>query len=344
LVSFDVAYGNGANPLAGLTIDANGNLFGTTAQGGPSINLGTIFELPKTSNGYANTPTISSIFYTSIGGNPQAPVLADGNGNLFGTTTRYGNSVVTGFGSVFGRLSSGNVVAFYFNGVNGSDPLAGLVMDTNGNLFGTTYLGGPNGDGTVFEIASTAPPFVTLPTVLVNFTHANGRNPRAGLIIDGEGNLFGTTYQGGASDQGIVFEIPFTANPPRYASNPTTLVTFNGPNGSLPNGEVIMDGAGNLFGTTTNAGQYGFGTVFEIAKTDQGYASTPTTLVNFNNANGSRPQGPLFADAAGTLFGTTIYGGEAGNGTVFAVVNSGFVPILANKKGGPQSPPAPRSR
>ena len=115
------------------------------------------------------------------------------------------------------------------------------------------------------------------------------------------GDLFGTTSAGGAYGDGTVFEIAKT--PTGYASTPTTLVSFNSSNGS--EGSLIADANGDLFGTTEEGGAYGDGAVFEIAKTPAGYASTPTTLVSFNDSDGLEPYGGLIADASGDLFGTT---------------------------------------
>ena len=121
-----------------------------------------------------------------------------------------------------------------------------------------------------------------------DFNVTNGANPLGSLIADANGDLFGTTTNGGASGDGTVFEIAKTAA--GYASTPTTLVSFNGRNGANPLGSLIADANGDLFGTTENGGASGYGTVFEIAKTAAGYASTPTTLASFNLANGANPQ------------------------------------------------------
>jgi uncharacterized repeat protein (TIGR03803 family) len=138
----------------------------------------------------------------------------------------------------------------------------------------------------------------------------------------------------GAYSYGTVFEIAKTAS--GYASTPTTLVSFNGNNGANPYAGLIADANGNLFGTTQQGGAYGAGTVFEIAKTARGYASTPTTLVSFNGNNGSSssngldPIGGLIADANGNLFGTTSFGlgGANNDGTVFELTGTGFVPEM----------------
>jgi hypothetical protein len=218
-----------------------------------------------------------------------------------------------------------------FNLANGSAPLAGLVMDAAGDLFGTTSAGGAGTYGTVFEIAkaATATGYATTLSTLVNFSYANGlgATPQGGLITDAAGDLFGTTAGGGVINgvndgDGTVFEIKKNAT--GYATLPTTLVDFNGQDGLDPRGGLIADAAGNLFGTTAKGG-LNYGTVFEIAKTATGYASTPITLAKFDTSNGATPAASLTADAAGDLFGTTSSSGAGGYGTVFEVTNSGFV-------------------
>ena len=206
-----------------------------------------------------------------------------------------------------------------FNGINGSDAIGGVVADAAGDLFGTTYRGGANSQGTVFELLKTSTGYASTPITLLSFNGTNGANPISRLFIDATGNLFGTTYLGGAKGDGTVFEIAKTST--GYANGPTTLVSFNGTNGSTPETALIADATGNLFGTTSSGGKNGCGTVFEIAKTSTGYANAPTTLVNFNGTNGSIPEG-LITDAAGNLFGTTAYGGVNGSGTVFEIAKT----------------------
>jgi uncharacterized repeat protein (TIGR03803 family) len=155
-------------------------------------------------------------------------------------------------------------------------------------------------------------------------------------IADAAGNLFGTTFYGGVHDLGTVFLIAKT--PEGYASTPTTVVSFNGVDGANPSASLIADAAGNLFGTTFYGGSSssctplltnGCGTVFKIDKTAEGYASTPTILVNFNLANGAYPSAGLIADSRGNLFGMTEKGGaycpSIGCGTLFELTGTGFV-------------------
>lgn len=215
-----------------------------------------------------------------------------------------------------------------FNRADGQIPNS-LVIDAAGNLFGTTLYGGGSpscplpysGCGTVFEIPNTGSGYASAPSVLVRFNSANGKFPSA-LIMDASGNLFGVASIGGASDCGGVFEIAKT--PAGYVSTPAALVSFNRANGCYPN-SLIMDASGNLFGTAGGGGIFscfglpGCGTVFEIAKTANGYAAAPKTLVYFNLANGALPSS-LIMDAAGNLLGTTMGGGGLGGGTVFEIV------------------------
>ena len=190
-------------------------------------------------------------------------------------------------------------------------------------------------DGTV-----AAPSYANTPTTLVSFDGANagtnGFGARGNLIADGHGDLFGTTKSGGAGGHGTVFEIVNngTAAAPSYAGTPTTLAAFNGSNGGGPD-SLIADANGDLFGTTFEGGANGLGTVFEIVNNGTvaapSYASTPTTLVTFDETNGANPSEEILtADAHGRLFGTTLNGGANAGGTVFDITGSGFVTLAIN--------------
>jgi uncharacterized repeat protein (TIGR03803 family) len=320
VVSFNGS--DGSLPAAGLIADAGGNLYGTTNGGGASGD-GTVFEIAKTSSGYATTPTTLVSFTGSDGGFRVGGLIADAGGNLFGTTSDGGAS---SYGTVFeiAKTSSGYAstptILVNFDGTNGANPYAGLIVDAGGNIFGTTSDGGASSYGTVFEVAKTSSGYASTPITLVNFNYTDGANPDGGLIADVGGNLYGTTNGGGASGNGTVFEVAKTSS--GYASTPITLVSFNVTNGAYPYAGLIADAGGNLFGTTSEGGASGNGAVFEVAKTSSGYASTPTTLVSFNRSDGANPYAGLIADAGGNLFGTTIGGGASGLGTVFEVTNT----------------------
>ncbi len=192
-----------------------------------------------------------------------------------------------------------------------------------------TFSGTASGSGSLHLVPTL--------TTLVNFEDTNGFAPDEGLITDAAGNLFGTTYLGGANGDGTVFEISKISI--GYASTPTTLVSFNAASGFDPEGGLIADAAGDLFGMTGVGGANGDGTVFEVAKTGGSYARTPTTLVSFKRSGGFDPEAGLIADAVGDIFGTTV-GGGANDGTVFELVKNGgsytFITLAACRiDGGP---------
>jgi uncharacterized repeat protein (TIGR03803 family) len=323
LVSFNGS--DGSDPSGGLISDANGDLFGTTAGSGENGD-GVVFEIDNTVSGYASTPTTLVSFNGSDGVDPTGSLIADANGDLFGTTHGGG---ANGYGTVFeiAKTASGYAstptTLVSFNGADGAYPFGSLIADASGDLFGTTGEGGANGDGTAFEIAKTASGYASAPTTLVSFNGSDGGDPSGALIADANGDLFGTTGEGGANGDGTVFEIVKTAS--GYASTPTILVSFDGSDGGDPTRGLIADADGDLFGTTGEGGKNGDGVVFEIAKTASGYASTPTTLAGFNGSDGAVPIESLIADANGDLFSTTIGGGKNGDGTVFEITDSGFV-------------------
>ena len=282
------------NPVAnGVVMGSSGNLYGTTYQGGGD-GFGTVF---KVANGSDKITTIASFSGSSY--NPSGVVM-DSSGNLYGTT-RYGGT--NGYGTVFEVANGSDKITTIasFNGSNGSYPVTSMVLDSSGNLYGTTGSGGANGYGTVFEVANGSNKITTL----ASFNGTFG----AVQLLDGSGNLYGVTFQGGSKGDGSVFEI---ANGSKTI---TTLASFDGSNGSSPNG-LLLDGAGNLFGTASAGGNAdGDGTVFEIAN-----GSTKITTVGLLNSNttGSDPGG-LVLDGSGNLFGTTSSGGNNDDGKVFEV-------------------------
>jgi uncharacterized repeat protein (TIGR03803 family) len=218
-----------------------------------------------------------------------------------------------------------------FNGSNGSDPSGGLVQDSRGNLFGTTWYGGNFNYGTVFEVVAGSGSITTLATL----NSSSGAHPLGGLVEDSSGNLFGTTFHGGPTDGGTLFEV--VAGSGRI----TTLADFNNTSGSPPEGGLIEDSQGNLFGTTygggvLSGGAGGYGTVFEVAAG----SGSITTLATFNFSDGAAPEAGLFIDSRGNLFGTTTYGGAYpgphtfGDGTVFELAaGSGSITTLASFNG-----------
>ncbi|MBN3763277.1 choice-of-anchor tandem repeat GloVer-containing protein [Burkholderia sp. Ac-20365] len=328
LYSFTGTGSDGSNPNAGLMIDSAGNVLGTT-NGGGSANVGTVFELTRNANGtYAPAVTLHSFTGSGTdGAYPDGGLIADSAGNLFGTTNQGGTA---SFGTVFEltRNSDGTyappatLYSFSGTGSDGKLPEAGLIADTGGNLFGTTSAGGTANNGTVFELKRNSNGTYASAITLHSFagTGSDGATPNSALIADSAGNLFGTTSAGGTASFGTVFEIARNADG-TYASA-STLHSFAGvsADGAYPDAGLILDGAGNLFGTTSAGGTVNMGAVFELKRNGDGiYASAITLLHSFTGtgADGQNPVASLILDSSGNLFGTTNSGGSASVGTVF---------------------------
>lgn len=293
---------NGSVPWSGVSLDSSGNLFGTTQYGGVN-NYGVVYEI---ASGTHNMTTLAS-FDSASGAYPYSGVTLDGSGNLFGATYRGG---ANGYGTVYEITKGSGAFSTLssFNGTNGALAYGGITLDGSGNLFGTTYTGGAGGSGTVFEITKGSSAI----TDLVSFNETNGARPTSDVVMDSSGNIFGTTISGGSTSYGIVFEIA------KGSSTLTNLYTFDGPSGAYPFGGVILDGSGNLFGTTKQGGVNSYGTVYKIAYGTHAF----TSLASFNSTNGDTPYGGVVLDSKGNLFGTTNGGGAYNRGTVFEIAGA----------------------
>jgi len=311
---------DGATPNAGLTIDKNGNLYGTTVYGGANHYYGAVFEVSTTG---VETVLHSFNQIRTDGYNPDSGVVIDKNGNVYGTTYSGGTH---GFGTVF-EVSGGGVetILYDFNPddrKDGVDPYATLVRGKKGNLYGTNVNNGANGHGTIFEVSLSG-----VETILHSFGSyaGDGANPSYGLTIDKNGNLYGTTEGGGANGSGTVFE--FSASGVEtvlYSFNPS-----NGRDGYFP-GALVVGKNGNLYGTTSEGGAYGAGTVFEVSA-----GGVETVIYSFNPNNGTdgaSPDSLLVLGKKGTIYGTTLGGGahfsDGYPGTVFKLSPSGVETIL----------------
>jgi uncharacterized repeat protein (TIGR03803 family) len=265
--------------------------------------------------------------------NPQASLIFDTSGNLYGTTFGGGSNVCFGgifdCGTVFelspaaGGGWTEKVLHNFGKGTDGVNPSAGLIFDASGNLYGTTYEGGAYYYGTVFELSPAADGGWTEKVLHhFNYNGKDGMYPAASLISDASGNLYGTTFGGGASNAGTVFELTPSAN---GSWTEKILYSFatHGRDGMYPSGGLSVDGSGNLYSTTSGGGIYGWGTVFELLHTSGG-SWTEKILHNFNynDKDGLQPYAGLTFDVHGNLYGAAS-GGLFGFGVVFELTHAG---------------------
>jgi uncharacterized repeat protein (TIGR03803 family) len=272
LYSFQDSTTDGQLPAAGLIFDGFGNLYGTTGEGGAYYG-GTVFELTPAAGGGWTETLVHEFGNGTDGEYPEAGLIVDGAGNLYGTTESGGNYCECG--TVFELMSAGGswteTVLYNFkdNGTDGYNPFAGLALDGAGNLYGATYQGGAYAYGAVFELTPEAGGgwTETLPHSFdYNAKHPkDGAFPRGNVILDGAGNLYGTTAYGGiySYNGGTVFELTPAAG---GGWTEKLLHNFGGNegDGGAPYSGLILNAAGDLFGTTISGGNYGDGTVFEI--------------------------------------------------------------------------------
>jgi len=329
---------DGTSPGGSLVFDKAGRLYGTTAVGGASgcsgYGCGTVFELIPGANGQWSEKVLYSFSGHADGGWPRGGVIFDAAGNLFGATDcggAYSGCGACGCGTVFELVRGAKgkwteeVLYSFDGGFDGEYPQSGLILDAQGNLYGTTGAGGYYGAGTVFELVRGSHGDWT-EKVLHGFTYDNyGEgvvDPWASLVFDAAGNLYGTTAQGGAFWQGCAGFGCGTVFQLKHHKGGTwtfnVLHSFGGNgDGTGPYANVILDDSGDLYGTTYGGGangsgcvpNWGCGTVFELTKqTDGGW--TAKILHSFQNGkDASNPFSGLIRDQAGDLFGAGFYGG-----------------------------------
>jgi uncharacterized repeat protein (TIGR03803 family) len=352
---------NGAAPLGPLIVDSTGNLYGT-AGGGPN-GKGVVFELS------ASSLSTLFAFNGSNGSSPSGGVSMDASGNLYGTTKLGGaNSDGTVFELAANTFAQTTLATFNIS--NGAAPLSSILIDSAGNLYGSTQEGGADFGGTVFEISAAHNQLTTL----WSFAGGTGTEPQGPLVSDASGEIFGITHTGSYSGNGAIYELSGADH-----RSLTTLAAFGSQQG-IPYTGVVLDAAGDLFGVTSQGGTFGDGIFFELAagsgqittllnfndSSGVGPAfltmdaagnffgvtglrgpggsgtvyevsgpthQTFTILAAFNGSNGSLPMSNLVADSQGDLFGTTYYGGTSGDGTIFEITGSGFVVAVPEPSG-----------
>jgi uncharacterized repeat protein (TIGR03803 family) len=300
---------DGAYPLGVLTSDSAGNLYGTTVGGG-KYNVGTVFKLDPSGN---ETVLHSFSFNKSDGAYPQAGVVRDAGGNLYGTAESGADTC----GVVFkiNPIRNGTVLYSFTGGSDGCTPSTRLIRDSLGNLYGTTQVGGPHNGGVVYKVDPAGNE-----TVLYAFTGgADGDQPSSPVTRDSDGNLYGTTSSGGKYSSGTVYKVD-------PSGNETVLYNFGGlADGRYPVGDVVRDEAGSLYGTTSaGGGSPSFGVAYKLDA-----SGNQTVLHTFTNgADGGMPTSGLVRDSAGNLCGTTGTGGVNNNGVVFKIGLAGKEHVL----------------
>lgn len=252
------------------------------------------------------------------GAKPYSGLLIGSDGNFYGTTHQGGtNGLPFGNGTAFKLAPSGSITTLVsFNNTNGAQPYAALASGLDGNLYGTTLLGGTSNLGTVFRLSTNG----NL-TSLLSFTNANGAKPSAQLTLAVDGFFYGTTQLGGTSNLGTVFRV--TTN-----GVLNTLISLSGTNGSRPYAEVIQGMDGHLYGTTLTGGILNQGTIFRLTTN-----GIHTVLFSFAQTNGAAPFGGLVQDPSGVLYGTTKSGGDNDAGTIFRITTNGNFTLLRSFSG-----------
>ncbi|MGC9952435.1 MAG: choice-of-anchor tandem repeat GloVer-containing protein [Bryobacteraceae bacterium] len=345
-----------AAPESNLVMDAHGDLYGTSYSGGDGpceYGCGTVFELsPDGTGGYAERVIHTFQGPLVDGQQPQAPLIFDAQGNLYGTTLAGGRSLEGNSGTVF-RLSPRSdrtwteTILYSFRGgvsdsTDGAGPLAGLVFDAAGNLYGTTAGGGTGtacgagivtGCGTIFEL-SPAESGPWQETILHNFTnnHTDGWSPQSNLIMDRSGNFYGTTYYGGSAPEGggTVFRLSHSVD----GWQETVLYNFTcRSDGCSPYSGLSFDAVGNLYGTTAGGGDStGQGVVYKLTRNGAGGWTERVIHMFMGNTDGMYPYGNPILDASGNVYGTTLDGG--GGTTDSCADGCGTVYKLAPGPGG----------
>jgi len=319
LHSFDGTDGSG--PTYALTQATNGALYGTASAGGAAL-AGTVFKITTTGKF-----ELLFSFDNTDGNTPDSALTQGTNGDLYGSTVFGGtNCSGSGCGTLFKITPAGKFSTWFsFDGTNGSRPEGGVTQATNGDLYGTTVLGGVGNVGTVLKITRGG-----MLTTLDSFNDGgviycpSGCRPNGQLIQAAKGDFYGTTFAGGTYGDGTVFRVT-------PGGTLTTLSSFaDGSDGAAPSGALIQSADGNFYGTTQGGGPGLGGTIFMMSA-----AGTRTTLYSFcsdgtypNCPDGYYPNAGLIQATDGNFYGTTVYGGANGYGTVFRISPDGSLSTL----------------
>jgi len=319
--------GDGEAPYTGLTIDAAGNLYGTTVAGGNN-GAGVIFKLKRGGSGWQLTP-----IYTFTGGadgaSPQGRVAIAADGTLYGTTAAGGLRRCSGVGcgTVFHLRPSAFAprsvltpwsedVIYAFSGTDGYLPQGDLTFDAAGNIYGTTIGGGAFNMGAVYKLARAGGGWTE--SVLYSAQDDdNGYEPYGGVVMDPAGNLYGV-FQFSRTGLGTAYQL--SASGSGWMEQTIHHFDLSGNNGAEPIGGLILDASGNLYGTTLYGGDFlPGGVAYQLTPSSGGW--NYQTIYSFLNGDGG-PEDKLMMDADGNLYGTAFTAGAFGWGSVFKLTHS----------------------
>jgi len=325
IYEFNGTSGDGSIPSSDLIFDQSGNLYGETSGGG-SADAGTVFKLTRHSDGSWAESTLYSFAGGLAGAGPQGGLIFDKSGNLFGVA---GGGLDAGVvfeltPHIDGTWTEQLLYTFQPGGGDGIQPNGGIAFDAQGDLFGSTYSGGANGEGTIFEL-TPGQGGAWQEGIIYSFANDNnGRSPLGGVVFDGAGNLYGTTWRAGSSDAGTVFELsPGSGGGWDFE----LLHTFDGDQDvGNPVATMVMDSKGNLYGTAEGDGYVwpSIGSVFKLS--NLGGKWKESVLFRFGGGpDGGYPVDSVVFDRAGNLYGTAYDGGTndscfSGCGVVFEVL------------------------
>lgn len=314
---------DGGEPYKGVTLDSEGNLYGTAVTGGTGScdgGCGVVFKLSNSGGTWTQT-VIHHFTGSNDGSGPGSGLTFDRRGNLYGMTPTGG---AYGLGVVYQLEPQTNgswelrVLHAFTGGDDGSSGSAGrLILDHEGNLYGVTTVGGANGDGIVFELTRAETGWTLLPLYAFK-DQPDGALPYGGLIFDKAGNLYGTTYYAGVYDVGTVYKL----TPASGSWTETVLYSFKGgTDGSSPISTLVSDKAGNLYGTTSDGGtSCACGVIFKLAP-NTGGTWTETVPYRFPGApNAGFAYNGLVAGPDGNFYGATTHGGSANDGTIYKFI------------------------
>jgi uncharacterized repeat protein (TIGR03803 family) len=313
---------DGQAPHGRLAFDADGNIFGTTQQGG--INgTGTVYELSPRRHGEWKERVIYNFSATGADGNsPSAGMTIAPDGTMYSTTPdggAYSGGVIFSMTKTTNGWKQAVIHSINFPS-EGGFPYEGLMMDAAGNLYGVAPAGGSAGGGVVYQLSHTNRGWVD--RVIYNFTGQNGDGSGLywiDLISDASGNIYGATSFGGTNGNGTVWELVYSATKKSYKEQILYEFGASGSgDGNNPYGGLAMDSNGNLYGTALNGGSSGLGAVYKLTK--QGNSWKETILHNFKGGNdGNQPTGNPFINTNGKVFGMTQSGGTSNLGVIYRV-------------------------